>query len=62
MLATDDQDDRMFTHISVLHDLRALEPLRKNLPEVYAAVAKNGFITESGRYYLLDSINGHNNA
>lgn len=62
MLATDDKDNRMFTHISVLHDLRALEPLRKNLPAVYAAVAKQGFITDSGRYYLLDSINGYDNA
>ncbi len=62
MLATDDQDDRMFTHISVLHDLRALEPLRKNLPDVHAAVSKRGFVTESGRFYLLDSINGYKNA
>ena len=62
MLATDDNDDRMITHISVLHDFRALEPLRKNLPDVYAAVAKQGFITDSGRYYLLDSINGYDNA
>ena len=62
MLAADDQDDRMFTHISVLHDLRALEPLRKNLPDVYSAVSKHGFVTESGRYYLLDSITGCNNA
>jgi hypothetical protein len=62
MLASDDNDDRMITHISVLHDFRALEPLRKNLPDVYAAVAKQGFITDSGRYYLLDSINGYDNA
>ena len=62
MLAADDQDDRMFTHISVLHDLRALEQLRKNLPEVYTAISKRGFVTESGRFYLLDSINGYNNA
>ncbi len=61
-LAADHQDDRMFTHISVLHDFRALEPLRKNLPEVYAAVLKRGFASEAGRYYLLDSINGYNNA
>ncbi len=62
MLADDDTDDRMITHISVLHDLRALEPLRKNLPDVYAAVAQHGFITDSGQYYLLDSINGYDNA
>lgn len=62
LLANGDNDDRMITHISVLHDLRALEPLRKNLPDVYDAVARQGFITDSGRYYLLDSINGYDNA
>ena len=54
-------EDRMYTHISVLHDFRALEPLRKNLPQVYSALLKQAFITETGRYYLLDSINGYSN-
>jgi len=54
-------EDRMYTHISVLHDFRALEPLRKNLPQVYSALLKQAFITEAGRYYLLDSIDGHSN-
>ena len=62
VLAAEQQDDRLFTHISVLHDFRALEPLRKNLPEVHAAVLKHGFESEAGRYYLLDSINDDNNA
>jgi hypothetical protein len=62
MLNDDKRDDRMFTHISVLHDCRALEPLRKNLPEVFAAVLKLGCVSEAGRYYLLDAINGFNNA
>ncbi len=61
LLATDGHNDRMYTHISVLHDLRALEPLRKNLPRVYDSVAKHGFATETGQYYVLDSINGYNN-
>jgi hypothetical protein len=61
-LAADDPDGPICTHISVLHDLRALEPLRKNSPDVYAAVSQLGFVTESGRYYLLDSINGFNHA
>ena len=61
-LATDDRDDQMFTHVSVLQDFRALEPLRENLPDVYAAVSKHGFVTESGRYYLLDSFTGCKNA
>jgi len=62
MLNEDRRDDRMFTHISVLHDCRALDPLRKNLPEVFAAMLKQGTVTEAGRYYLLDAINGFNNA
>lgn len=61
LLATEGNIDRMYTHISVLHDLRALEPLRKNLPRVYDSVAKRGFATEAGSYYILDSINGYNN-
>jgi hypothetical protein len=61
ILPEEGQEDRMYTHISVLHDFRALEPLRKNLPQVYSALLKQAFITEAGRYYLLDSINGYSN-
>ena len=61
ILPEEDQEDRMYTHISVLHDCRALEPLRKNLPQVYSALLKQAFTTEAGRYYLLDSINGYSN-
>ena len=62
MLPTDCQEDRMLTNISVLHDFRALEPLRKNLPSVYSAMLKQAFNSEAGRYYLLDSINGYSDA
>jgi len=62
MSAVDQRHDRMLTHISVLHDCRALEPLRKNLPEVFATVLEHGFVSEAGRYYLLDTLNGFNNA
>ncbi len=61
ILPDEGREDRMYTHISVLHDFRALEPLRKNLPQVYSALLKQAFITEAGRYYLLDSINGYSN-
>ncbi len=61
ILPEDDQDNRMYTHISVFHDFRALEPLRKNLPQVYSALLKQALISEAGRYYLLDSINGYSN-
>jgi len=62
IMLSDSQRDRMHTDISVLHDLRALEPLRKNLPHVYSAVVKQATVSEAGRFYLLDSINGYNNA
>lgn len=62
VLLSDCQQDRMHTDISVLHDLRALEPLRKNLPHVYSALVKRAMISEAGRFYLLDTINGYSNA
>lgn len=55
-------DDKMFTHISVLHDFRALEPLKKNLPNVYSEMNKRTAVSEAGCYYLLDSIKGISNA
>ena len=61
ILPEEDPEERLYTHISVLHDFRALEPLRKNLPQVYLALLKQAFITEAGKYYLLDSINGYSN-
>lgn len=51
-------DDRLLTHICILHDLRALEPLRKTLPAVYAEMSRRAFSTEAGRYYVLDSMTG----
>jgi hypothetical protein len=62
VLPTDNREDRMLTNISVLHDFRALEPLRKNLPNVYSAMLEQAFVSEAGRFYLLDSINGYSNA
>lgn len=62
ILLADAGEDRMFTQIAVLHDFRALEPLRKNLPDLYSEMCKRVFDSEAGRYYLLDSINGFSNA
>ena len=53
--------DGMVTLMSVLHDLRALELLRKNLPQVYHEIEKRVGVSEAGRFYLLDSIEGCNN-
>ena len=55
-------EDRLYTQISVLHDLRAIETLKNNLPQVYSEISKSAFLSEAGRYYLLDSIEGQSNA
>ncbi len=58
---SDGGEDRLYTQISVLHDLRAIETLKNNLPQVYSEISKGAFISEAGRFYLLDSIEGHSN-
>lgn len=58
----DRADQRLLTHICILHDLRALEPLRKSLPAVYAEMSQRAFSSEAGRYYVLDSITGTTHA
>ena len=62
IMLSDCRQDKMHTDISVLHDLRALEPLRKNLPHVYFAVVERAMVSEAGRFYLLDTINGYSHA
>ena len=53
-------EEKMMTLISVLHDLRALDQLRKNLPRVYDDIKKYVSVSEAGKFYLLDSIAGSN--
>ncbi len=55
---TGPRTEQMFTNISVLHDMRALEPLKDRLPSLYAAMAARASATEVGTYYVLDSIEG----
>jgi hypothetical protein len=50
----------MTTLISVLHDLRALEMLRKKLPQVHNEIQNRVKGSEAGMFYLLDSIEGFN--
>ncbi len=46
------------TSISVLHDVRALEPLRSGAPQVVAAIDRCATTSEAGKYYLLEDIQG----
>lgn len=46
------------THISILQNLRALEPIKDRLPSLFAEMARRAAQSEEGQYYLLDSICG----
>jgi hypothetical protein len=50
--------EQLVTHMCILHDLRAIEPLRRSLPDVYAEMNRRAFSTDAGRFYVLDSITG----
>ena len=55
---TGDNQEQMFTNITVMHDMRALETIRERLPGVYATMAARASATDVGSYYVLDSIRG----
>jgi len=54
-------EKKLFTNVSVMHDVRALEPIKEDLPEIYSVINKMASISEAGKYYLLDSIRGYTN-
>ena len=51
--------DRLFVNFSVMHNFKALEPIKDALPQVYSEINKNASITEVGKFYLLDSFRGY---
>ncbi|MGD2097486.1 MAG: hypothetical protein PVG35_07895 [Desulfobacterales bacterium] len=53
-------EENMTTLISVWHDLRALEMLRRKLPQVHTEIQNRVKGSEAGMFYLLDSIEGFN--
>ncbi|MBW1850632.1 MAG: hypothetical protein JRJ15_04230 [Deltaproteobacteria bacterium] len=58
---TNSGGDKLHTNVSVMHDIKALEPIKDQLPELYSRVNKMALKSEAGKYYLLDSIKGYNN-
>ncbi|MFH2063658.1 MAG: hypothetical protein ABIK15_00495 [Pseudomonadota bacterium] len=50
---------KLFTHISVLHNVKALETIRRHLPKLYSEINKRIPISDTRRFYLLDSIRGY---
>jgi hypothetical protein len=49
------------THISILQNLRALEPIKDRLPALFAAMAQRSAQSEEGNFYLLETICGVRN-
>jgi len=52
---------KLCTNISVMHDFRALEPIKSRLPQVYSAIDKKALVSDAGKLYLLDSLRGYQN-
>ena len=47
---------KLYTNISVLHDLKALEPIREQMPQIYSEIDKKVSRSDAGWLYLMDSI------
>ena len=56
-----DGEKKLFTNVSVMHDVKALEPIKKKLPQLYSIIDRMASVTEAGKYYLLDSMRGYSN-
>ncbi|RKX84308.1 MAG: hypothetical protein DRP58_07440 [Spirochaetes bacterium] len=54
-------EEKLLTNISVMHDFRALESIKDNLPQLYSEIDKRASVSEAGKYYLLDSMRGYRN-
>ena len=51
-------EKQLDTHVSVMHNFRALEPIRAHLPQLYAAIDKRAVVSEAGKFCLLDTLQG----
>lgn len=51
-------EERPEVNISVMHDIKALEPIKESLPHVYSEIHKIAPETDAGKFYLLDAIRG----
>lgn len=52
---SDSGENEIITNLSVMHNLKALEPLKSTFPHVYSEIDKRSSVTGAGKYYLLDS-------
>jgi len=52
---------KLVINISVLHDVKALEPIKSKLPMLYSEINKKAPQSAIGKLYLLDSMSGYQN-
>ena len=54
-------EKKLFINLSVMHNFKALESIKDDLPQVYSEINKMACVTEAGKFYLLDSFRGYKN-
>jgi len=54
-------NEKLFTNISVMHDIRALDSVKTHFPEFYSEISKVASVSEAGNFYLLDTMKGYKN-
>jgi hypothetical protein len=54
-------EKKLFVNLSVMHNFKALESIKDDLPQVYSEINKMAWVTEAGKFYLLDSFRGYKN-
>jgi predicted PhzF superfamily epimerase YddE/YHI9 len=52
---------KLVINISVLHDVKALEPIKSKLPLLYSEINRKAPQSAIGKLYLLDSMSGYQN-
>lgn len=53
---------KFYTNISVMHDLKALEPIKAQMPNIYSEIDRKVSKSDSGRLYLMESMRETQNA
>jgi len=61
LVPAEKEKQKIYTNISVMHDTKALEPIKRQLPLLYSEIEKKTSMSAVGKLYLLDSMREHQN-
>jgi len=53
---SDSGEEELVTNLSVMHNLKALERLKYDLPHIYSEIDRRSRMIGAGKFYLLDSL------